>query len=197
MSRRVFVGIFETEEDILDTVRIRLVQRLLAQFMGAGELVRSVAEGEPVVVGLINKNPDAPTGELSDSAHAWVLYKVDFSFLAPMESKDVHLEVMRAMTDLIVAYNSRSRAGDDNIEALREELRRFTQRAVEINKNIRYGISIEKVYLMNPYDYEEHPDLVPLRKELSGDEFGERLIYALNRERAEQIVPRFRETTGD
>ena len=182
------VAEFESEEDLLDAERMRLVQRMLAQFMGAGEIARSIAEGEPVIVGLINTKNDSPNGELLDSAHAWVLHRVEFSFLPPEDSRDIHLEVLRAMSDLIVRVNSEGE-GDIKQQTLEDELRDYAIQYQKIKDRLAYGISIEKVYLIDPFDYASNPGYEELENELSGDEFGRRLIYSLNRERARKIIP--------
>lgn len=182
----------EDEGDLLTAEKSRLVRRFLEQYMSAGEIVSAVASGEPVVVGLWNTDNDEPSAARLDSGHAMVIHRIEFSYVKRKGSADMRLAQLRLLTEYLEAYANRGPGEAEDRELWGNEAAKalaLYKRFGEVRSDFPTAVSIDKVHLVDPYDYSAEPDRQRLRTVIDGDELGRRMFFALSKPKAAAITP--------
>lgn len=180
-------------------------QRYLSQFMGAEDLLASLAKGQPVVLGM--SWPMQPVGDDEPFGHAVVLYKADFVMIPSDASTEKRLEQIEvSVNDVVVGRRLWQNMGElkENPTAM-EQAVRIAQTAgdlfTETWRSIRtsrddidrpYRLAIRRAYVIDPLGknsvYDRQPAL-PRKVILEGPELRQFLQFAVNREMASAIVP--------
>lgn len=178
---------------------LRQLQRYMHHFVGTEDMLAALARGEPVIVGMRVPNPYEPGGEFG---HAMVLYGAEFTAISPEESTEREFMVLEsrlrtAMTtyDLVNADEPKNMTTAQRIQQGWEKVKVGVQGAYEMvgggeADRRPYWLAITHVWLADPLgDPEEADNPFDEVREMSGEEFRDRLIYALTYRVAQEVSP--------
>ncbi|MEM1028332.1 MAG: hypothetical protein AAGJ38_09640 [Planctomycetota bacterium] len=175
-------------------------QRFLDQFMGSGDMLASLAQGKPVIVGMQRPIP-AGQGE-GTFGHAMLLYAADFTVISSKDSTELNLYRVENLVDTIVKgkdlWGKLGRLNDEETNAVdrikdigtglwdgtKKAWRSVTSGDKEIDRPFR--LAVHRVYLVDPLG--QYPGFTE-EVVLTGPEFRQQLKFAISRDKAREIVP--------
>lgn len=190
-----------TEGDTEFAVRsgLRQVQRYMHHFVGTEDMLAALARGEPIIVGMMLPSPYEPGKEFG---HAMVLYGAQFTAIMPEASTErdflkLESQLQTTMTtyDLVDADEPEGMTAAESFTHGWNKVKGGLQGAYEMVGGSEidrrpYWLAITHVWLADPLgDPEEADNPFEEVREMSGEEFRDRLLYALTYRVAREVSP--------
>jgi hypothetical protein len=166
----------------------------LDQYMGAQELIKSLAAGEPVIVSLLEKNTDPTTGAEQAYAHLYVIYGVDVVAIDVEDSREADVRNLHTAAQTIRELEKQQNQNfwGQSADSIGGTIDFLGSELGNLISGDEQMYALERVYLVDPWKYKKDPTpKIPKRDELTGEQFAMRNFYMLNKQSAERVVKEF------